>query len=84
MTDCDDAVQAIMAVLRQLGYSLDDLGDDEKKLAYGEAEAAELLSLSPRTLYSLRKQGRLKAKTVGSRVLYTNEELMRFLRDTNN
>jgi hypothetical protein len=52
-------------------------------LAVGELEASRLLSLSPSTLFNLRKQGRIESVKLGegkkSRVLFPVEGLKRFL-----
>lgn len=41
-------------------------------------EAAKRLSISPRTLWKLTKDGAIKARRVGKRVLYSVAELKRF------
>jgi len=56
-------------------------------LAVSEREAGRLLGLTSRTLFSLRKAGKLKAVKIGdgpkSRVLYAMDELRRFIASTN-
>jgi hypothetical protein len=56
-------------------------------LAVSEIEAGRLLGLSSRTVFSLRKAGKLKAVKIGegakSRVIYSVEELRRFIASTN-
>jgi excisionase family DNA binding protein len=58
--------------------SLEKLPD---RLAYSTYEACEVLSLSRTTLHRLRKARKLKPVHVGSKALYTREELIRFLRE---
>ena len=50
-------------------------------LAVDERTAAKMLSISPRALWSIRASGKIKAAKVGARVIYSVEELRRFLAD---
>lgn len=50
------------------------------KLAYKPAEAAELLSISARSLWTLTNQGEIVAIKIGRSVRYPHSELERFLR----
>lgn len=50
-----------------------------QRLAYSEAESAQLLGISVRTLFDLRKQGRIGYVPIGTRVIYPVKELQRFL-----
>jgi hypothetical protein len=50
------------------------------RFLYDESEAAYLLSVSPRTLFNLRAEGRIVAGKIGSRVVYNRDELKRFAR----
>jgi len=50
------------------------------KLAYNRREAAELLSISLRTLDSLLSLKQLKFRRVGRRILIPREDAERFLR----
>src|SRR5262245_46503780 len=51
-----------------------------ERLAYGEAEAARLLSLHPHQLRDERRRGRIKASlVVGGRVRYRREDLLDYL-----
>jgi excisionase family DNA binding protein len=52
------------------------------RIAYSLAEAAQLSSLSVRSLRYLMATGKLGFAKVGSRVLITHTELERFLRRT--
>ncbi len=72
------SVKLLLETLSVLGY---DVGSDlpGQQLAYSEQEAAKLLSISPRTLFTLRKEGKVRAVKVGNRVIYSREELKRFL-----
>ena len=49
------------------------------KLAYKPAEAAELLSISERSLWCLQNEGRIRAIKIGRSVRYPLSELERFL-----
>jgi hypothetical protein len=50
------------------------------KLAFGEAEAARLLSLHPHQLRDERLRGRIEASVgPGRKVLYTREQLLAYL-----
>ena len=51
-----------------------------EKLTVNRFEAAEMLSISLRTLDYLLACGELRARRVGRRVLIPREELQRFLR----
>jgi hypothetical protein len=54
-----------------------------EKLAVSETEAGLMLGVSGRTVFALRKQGKIRAVKIGSgmqaRVLYPISELKRFL-----
>jgi hypothetical protein len=50
------------------------------KLAYGEPEAAALLSLEPHQLRDERRRGRITASVgPGRKILYLREDLMQYL-----
>jgi len=51
-----------------------------EKLAVNRFEAAQLLSISLRTLDSLVAGGELRGRRVGRRIVFPIEELRRFLR----
>lgn len=51
-----------------------------EKLAVNRFEASRLLSISLRTLDALLARGELRGRRVGRRVLFTIEELQRFLK----
>jgi hypothetical protein len=58
----------------------DDRAKLNGRLAYSEAEAAELLGLEERQLAYERRRGRIQASTiVGRRVRYTKEHLLAYL-----
>lgn len=48
-------------------------------LLLDEREAARRLSISPRTLWSLRKRGEIAAVRIGVRVLYSVADLESFI-----
>jgi excisionase family DNA binding protein len=50
------------------------------KLAYSRDEAANLLSVSVRTIDNLVSNGELKARRTGKRVLITHDAVVQFIR----
>ena len=48
-------------------------------LAVGAKEAARLLSISERSLWTLTKDGKIHAARVGRKLLYSVDELKRFV-----
>ena len=48
------------------------------RLLYTESDTAKLLSICPRSLYTLRGSGAIAASKIGSRVLYHIDEIRRF------
>ena len=72
------SIKVLLETLAVLGYDV-SCQQAEQLLAYNEQEAARLLSISPRTLFSLRKEGKVRAVKVGNRVVYSRDELLRFL-----
>jgi len=48
-------------------------------LAVGAKEAARLLSISERSLWTLTKDGKIHAARVGRKLLYSVDELRRFV-----
>ena len=71
-------ISVLLETLSALGYEVGSELPDQQ-LAYSEQDAAKLLSISPRTLFTLRKEGKVRAVKVGNRVIYSREELKRFL-----
>lgn len=57
-----------------------------EKLLVSHREASKLLSISERTLFSLRTSGRIKAVRIGMNGgwRYSIEELQRFIRESEN
>lgn len=51
------------------------------KLAYSVAEAAAMISVSPKHLYNQIHIGRLKVSKVGSRTVITPDQLKKYLQD---
>ena len=72
------SINLLIETLSALGYDVTTERPDQQ-LAYSEQDAARLLSISPRTLFTLRKEGKVRAVRVGNRVIYAREELKRFL-----
>lgn len=52
--------------------------------AYNVQEAAELLDVSPQTIRSYIKQGKLKAQKAGNKYIITEETLKAFIQGVNN
>ena len=50
------------------------------RLGYPEAEAAALLGVARHTLRDCRLRGEIAARLVGKRMVYSRDELVRFLR----
>lgn len=50
-----------------------------ERLAYPEAEAAQLLGIRPHVLRDARLRGEIHAKLCGKRYLYSREVLVKFL-----
>jgi len=73
-----DSINVLLATLSVLGYDATSELPDQQ-LAYSEQDAAGLLGISPRTLFTLRKEGKVRAVKIGKRVIYSREELQRFL-----
>jgi len=72
-------IGVLISTLRELGYDVEPTGSIFDQLAYDETNAAKMLSISPRTLFGLRADGLIKAKQIGSRIVYSRAELLRFL-----
>ncbi len=72
------SIEVLLETLTVLGYDV-SCHQADQRLAYNEQEAAQLLSISPRTLFTLRKEGKVRAIKVGNRVIYSRDELLRFL-----
>lgn len=51
------------------------------RLAFDEAEAAELLGVPSTTLRDERLRGRVKASLVGRKIRYTRQQLLDYLAD---
>lgn len=56
-----------------------DSGAVNQKLALSLAEAAKMLSISPRHLQNLTKTGEIRCRKAGRRVLYPLRELQAWL-----
>lgn len=52
---------------------------DYEKLAYTARQAAQMLSICERTLWTLTNAGKIKALRIGRAVRYSRSELVRFL-----
>jgi hypothetical protein len=70
-----EVVSATIAQLESVRATLPD-----NRLAYSEAEAADMLGLNPNQLRDERKRKRIKAATgPGRKVLYTRQQLLDYL-----
>jgi hypothetical protein len=67
---------AVVAVLDELRANDAMLGD---RLGYPEAEAAALLGIARHVLRDARLRGEINARTVGRKILYSREALLKFL-----
>lgn len=50
------------------------------RLAYHEAEAAELIGVARHTLRDCRLRGEITGSRIGKRIVYARDELLRFIR----
>jgi excisionase family DNA binding protein len=57
------------------------LNIEQDRLAFGVAEAAKALGVSPVTLYRAEQSGKIKFTRACGRTLITRDELLRFLHD---
>jgi excisionase family DNA binding protein len=55
------------------------MSDSIKKLAYSEKELLDLVPLSSRTLYNLRRDNKIPFTKMGDRVLYPAEQIHRWI-----
>ena len=53
--------------------------EDEKKLAIPEPEAAEMLSVSGRTMFNMRKDGQIPFFRLRSRIMYSPAALQKWI-----
>lgn len=53
--------------------------ENNKRLLVSAADAAKLLSISPRTLWSLTRQGEIPSCRLGGRVLYSEDSLREWI-----
>lgn len=54
---------------------------DIEKFLYKKREAAKRLEVSTATLDRFRKQGLIKSKKIGGQIMFTADEIARFLKD---
>lgn len=54
---------------------------DIEKFLYKKREAAKCLEVSTATLDRFRKQGLIKSKKIGGQIMFTADEIARFLKD---
>jgi hypothetical protein len=69
---------AVVAVLDELRANEATLGN---RLAYPEAEAAALLGIPRHVLRDARLRGEIVGRTVGRKILYSRDALLKFLSD---
>jgi hypothetical protein len=79
-TDLRELQPVIAAIVRE---TLEQVSAADKKLngrlAYTEPEAAQLLGIERHNLRDARLRGELMGSRVGKRILYSTDELRRFL-----
>jgi hypothetical protein len=75
-TDLKPLVAAIVAEALQ---AIDSGGDGDGRLAYSEAEAAELLGIGRHVLRDVRLAGKITATKAGGRIAYERGELLAYL-----
>ena len=68
--------EVVCEVLDQLQVDRQKLGD---RLGFPEVEAAALLGIAPHILRDCRLRGELEGRRVGKKIIYTRDELLRFL-----
>ncbi|MFC1596958.1 helix-turn-helix domain-containing protein [Planctomycetota bacterium] len=68
-----------MAVAEALDRVEEERAKLHGKLAFPEAEAAMLLGVRPHVLRDCRRRGELQGAKVGSKIVYTRADLVRFL-----
>jgi excisionase family DNA binding protein len=66
------------ATILRIPHPKPNSNDEREPLLVDVQEAARLLSISPRSVWQLTKDQKLRAKRVGRRVLYSRAELERF------
>ena len=74
-----EAVRTLLRTLNELGFAVETADEMLGRLAYSEADAAKMIGVSPRTLFNLRSEGKVKAIKIGSRVVYPRAALLAFL-----
>ncbi len=64
--------------------TVERLADERAKmggrLGFTEAEAAELIGVARHTLRDCRLRGEIEGRLVGKKIVYSRDELLRFLR----
>jgi excisionase family DNA binding protein len=58
--------------------------DVQGRIAFTAVEAAKMLAVSPRTLWSLTKRGEIRAKKIGRSVRYYLLDLITYMERGNN
>jgi excisionase family DNA binding protein len=51
---------------------------------YNDRQAAKYVRVSPRTLWTMRKEGKIRATVIGRKVFYRRENLDRFIAECEN
>ena len=68
-----------LAVAEALDRMEEDRAKFNGRLAFTEPEAAVLLGVKPHVLRDCRRRGELQGAKVGSRILYSRDDLVEFL-----
>jgi excisionase family DNA binding protein len=55
------------------------MGENEMKALFTKREASQFLRISPRSIFTYTKEGKLPAVQLGRRVLYTEADLLHFV-----
>jgi hypothetical protein len=71
-----EVVRAVMAELSPQAAS-----PGNKRLAFNEPEAAAQLGVAPHVLRDARLRGEIKHTKVGGRIMYTQQQLLDYLRN---
>ena len=77
----DDLAPLVRTIVSQVLERME--ADQERlgsKLAYPEAQAAELLNVAPHVLRDARLRGEISGSLVGKKIVYERTELLDFLR----
>jgi excisionase family DNA binding protein len=79
-------VNEIISKLKDFGNKLENIKEDKKRKIYSDkpefltvVDAAEILHVSPATIYAWVKSGKIKSHRFGATVRFTHDDLMSFI-----